>query len=160
MNTALTHSRDIVRAPRNGAARAELTALVRHPAWQRLAMTGALASTGGIALLAAWALATGLGITGTQLPALFLVAGAILWMALAVDDGRPLVAGAATLNLAAMAAGAWALAAGQVTVVPLYGLHLLLVGLALLDTEAGRSAQARIWSGVELTALALMVIHL
>lgn len=154
MNTALIHSSALARPTGRKSAAA---GLIRHPLWQALARGGSL---GGLALLAGWSLAAALAIPAGQLPALFLVAGAMIWLALALEDGRALLIAAATANLAVMVAGAWAWNAGTLAIAPLYGAHLLLLGVALLDRAAGRSTGARTWSGVELTALALMVVHL
>lgn len=160
MNTALIHSQTPARPTARTAAAATTAGVLRHPFWRELARSGAPALAGGIALLAAWALAAVLAIPAGQLPALFLVAGAMIWLALALESGRRLVTGAALANLAVMVAGAWLWNTGALAIAPLYGLHLLLLGVALLDRDAGRSPLARTWSGVELTALALLVVHL
>ncbi len=66
---------------------------------------------------------------------------------------------AASINLVVMTSGLYAVNAAGLDILPLYGAHLLLVGVALLDPRAYQATDTHIWGGGELAALALMVLH-
>ena len=105
----------------------------------------------GAAALAIW----GLGLFAYAMP-LFLMASALLMPGLAVAVRRPLFLAVAVMHLPLMLGGLYALPLGGW--LPLYGLHLLLVGVALFDRSASADVRVQRWGGAELAVLALCVV--
>jgi hypothetical protein len=115
----------------------------------------AAGAAGALGLTAAALAIWGLGLFAYAMP-LFLMASALLMPGLAVAVRRPLFLVVAVLHLPLMLGGLYALPLSGW--LPLYGLHLLLVGVALFDRSASADVRVQRWGGVELAVLALCVV--
>jgi hypothetical protein len=138
----------------HGFRRPDLQSVTRE-----MGRTLGFAILGAATLTLAWAFSRTTGIATGQLAGVFLAIQAFTMVALALNDQRPVFLVAAGLNLVTMSAGLYAVNAGGLDILPLYGAHLLLVGIALLDPRAYQSTDTHIWGGSELAALALMILH-
>ncbi|MCH8543765.1 MAG: hypothetical protein LAT61_09360 [Alcanivorax sp.] len=117
----------------------------------------AMATLGAGLLMLAGLFGAALGLIPTHAGSLFLVAMAWVMIALALDGERPVFLLAAVANLLVTLLALYQGAA----LLPVYGAHGLLVGIALLDRVALNRGAVQIWFGAELAALAaLWVTHL
>lgn len=120
----------------------------------RLSAPLAMASIGAGLLMVAGLLAAVLGLVPAHAGSLFLVAMAWVMLALALDGERPVFMVAAVANLLVTLLALYQGAA----LLPVYGAHGLLVGIALLDRVSLNRGAVQIWFGAELAALAALVV--
>ncbi|MBZ2189780.1 hypothetical protein K8B33_11775 [Alcanivorax sp. JB21] len=120
----------------------------------RLSAPLGMASAGAGLLMLAGLLGAALGLVPAYAGSLFLVVMAWVMVALALDGDRPVFMLAAVANLLVTLLALYQGAA----MLPIYGAHGLLVGIALLDRVALNRGAVQIWFGAELAALGVLVV--
>lgn len=123
----------------------------KRAATRRHAALGALV-TGALAMVpAAWAVS--LLAPGIAPLAIYLAAQALLSPAVALDEQRPWMLTTAAINLLVSVAGLYV----GMDLLSLYGAHLLLAAITLLDQRGAGGDTGRLWFGAQLGTLALLV---
>lgn len=114
--------------------------------------------SGGAALAAISALVAAGGVEAGALPALFVAAASLVWMALALDAGRLRTVLVAAAQVPLAIALLYAANAGAVAMGAVYGVHALVVLVMLADRGLRNDALARAWWGAEIVALMLWLL--